>query len=365
MWVDLELGLLIAFGIVVFHAAFRQLTHAVPRNVLLQLSDHLQEGAILLTCPFGSREWKARICNAWATQLLGVDIRTDRDTMTDVLDRLGIPEPGTEEKQISGIHREREQTTGMPSRVISWTAIHSVWRPAWIGPRDHLYLIVVRDETEMERRDAMILRTQAYSREALCSELHNTVQQQMATLRICFEHMKDPTSPTFSDWLALAHEAAGQGVEDLVRIVREREVPTGGIQSLAERAQPLLKAAGTQLTIETSPEADTLISNASSLARGYLHQFLRETLQNTTHGNPPSGTPRQVTLRADVRDDMLVIEVQDNSGGIPPEPSRRNGLLLMELLIRQCEGELSFQDTEDGTLVSASIPVNNLVVSAV
>jgi PAS domain S-box-containing protein len=172
------------------------------------------------------------------------------------------------------------------------------------------------------------------------------------------------------------------GILRLVDAMKEFSHPGSGqkepvsIPRVVEGAATIFRSIGkgiAQIVLEIDPDLPPV-----SCDRGAVGQVILNLLVNAADAvelqNPVRGDPGRITLRTARLDDSLVIEVQDNGGGIPAsvrprifepffttkEPGKGSGmgLAISRTLIEQQGGTLRLGETsENGTVFQVVLPL--------
>ncbi|WP_062357948.1 PAS domain-containing sensor histidine kinase [Herbidospora yilanensis] len=216
-------------------------------------------------------------------------------------------------------------------------------------------LVLVRDVTELRRRERELLTKDATIRE-IHHRVKNNLQTVAALLRLQSRRLRVPEGRAALDEavrrvgsIAIVHETLAQMPEELVAF---DEIADRVIQMTAEVsvAQVALRRAG---TFGILPAAV-----ATPIA-----MVLTELLQNAVeHGL--DGRPGNVEVRVERHQDTLEMVIADEGQGLPPgfdiETNSNLGLQIVRtLVVGELSGRLNIAPREGGgTEVVLSIPVN-------
>jgi len=224
-------------------------------------------------------------------------------------------------------------------------------------------------EKSLRELSLHLLRTQDEERRRIGRELHDSLGQYLAILKMNL----DSLDVDFSD-----HSEAGRQVEQCIHLVEDsiKEVRTisyllyppmleevGLKSAIPWYLDGFSKRSNIQTTFETDPEFGRL-GREVELA---LFRVLQESLTNV-HRHSGSAT---ADIRLTRKNGSVVLEVVDKGKGISPtllEQSDKDwlgslgvGLRGMNERIRQLGGRLEISSTETGTVVTAGVPVEETV----
>jgi two-component sensor histidine kinase len=222
-------------------------------------------------------------------------------------------------------------------------------------------LLLMRDVSELRRRDRMIL-----SKDATIREIHHRVKNNLQTiaslLRLTGRRLESFEAKQALDEsvrrirsIALVHETLayeagntvpfGEVIRPLVRVVED------GLVAPERRVR---------FHVEGDP-GDLPAEVATPLA-----VVLTELMQNAVeHGYPPiaDGSPREghVTVRIAREGDHAVVDVRDDGVGLPPDfsPERSTGLglsIVRTLVTSELGGSITMK-SDGGTWVHLEVPV--------
>jgi two-component sensor histidine kinase len=218
-------------------------------------------------------------------------------------------------------------------------------------------LVLVRDVSEVRRRDRQILGKDATIRE-IHHRVKNNLQTVAALLRLQARRLDAPQARAALEEsvrrvasIAVVHETLSQAVDE--------DVPFDGVadQVLAMCAEVAAPESTVQVTREGSPgrlPADV----ATALA-----MVLTELVQNAVEHGFPDGRSGSVVAAFDRGDGRLSVEVSDDGRGLPPGvslgTSSRLGLQIVRTLVEgELRGRLALESRpEGGTRASVVVPL--------
>jgi len=205
-------------------------------------------------------------------------------------------------------------------------------------------LVLLRDVSDLRRRERMLL-----SKDATIREIHHRVKNNLQTV----------SSLLRIQGRRLASEEAKVAIEESVRriaaiaVVHEMLARSGGDDvDFAEVVRPVLRMAETALVTTDRPVALRLVgegpivsaSKASSLA-----VVITELIQNAVEHGYPDGSPGgTVTVEMIASPDQLTVRVHDDGVGLPAdftiEESKGLGLtIILALVSGELGGELKIR----------------------
>ncbi len=231
---------------------------------------------------------------------------------TDLLTALGV---GDEAEQVlrNGLPLERKVSLSGSAYSVSLSAVVDQ-RTGGQGA-----VLVWQDITESERLEEMRrdfvanvsheMRTpigvvRGYT-EALQDGLAESQEEHEEMLAIMQEEL-DRVEQLITDLLQLARIDAGQ-----IRMDLEPLAPGPLMQHMARKLAPLCDETGSRITVSLPPELPLVLADGDR-----VEQVLVNLVENALRYSPRGS---EVTLRARAEADHLVIVVQDQGPGIPPE----------------------------------------------
>lgn len=248
--------------------------------------------------------------------------------------------------------------------------------PLLSGGRMDGALVLMRDVTDLRRRDRLLV-----SKDATIREVHHRVKNNLQTisslLRLQARRLSSQEGRN-----ALAEAERRIRSMAAVHEILSREV---GEQVPFDQIMPLLARMAEDAVVWPRPVRVTVSGHAGELGAAVatpLAVVITELLQNAVEhafgdgqghvGGPPASTgpgragkdamaPGLVRLELDRQDGVLVVRVRDNGKGLPPgftiEGTRSLGLTIVRHLVAdQLEGTITMS-SPDGTLVELRLPV--------
>ena len=228
---------------------------------------------------------------------------------------------------------------------------------------------LANSEKSLRELSLHLLKTQDEERRRIGRELHDSLGQYLAILKMNLDSLD-------ADF-AGNHSGAGEQVARCVRLVEDsiKEVKTisyllyppmleevGLKSAIPWYLDGFSKRSNIKTTFEVDPEFNRM-SREIELA---LFRVLQESLTNV-HRHSGSTT---ADIRLSRDNGRVVLEVTDRGKGISPELLAKNrewigslgvGLRGMNERIRQLGGELEISSSENGTVVTAGVPVAETV----
>jgi PAS domain S-box-containing protein len=226
-----------------------------------------------------------------------------------------------------------------------------------------------QSEDSLRQLSLNLLRTQDEERRRIGRELHDSVGQYLAALKMHLDSLSvavDPKSGEAGDVLRQCAELAAECIKE-VRTISYLLYPPmleeSGLQSAIQwYLDGFSKRSGIEITFEDGADFERL-SRDAELA---LFRVLQESLTNV-HRHSGSKTAR-VSLRRN--QGQVILEVSDKGKGIPArilEDARRDsfgalgvGLRGMKERLRQLGGNLELTASPQGTTATATIPAESL-----
>lgn len=211
--------------------------------------------------------------------------------------------------------------------------------------------VLIRDVTEVKRRDRALL-----SKDATIREIHHRVKNNLQTvaalLRMQGRRLSDPTARAALDEsvrrvsaIALVHETLSQADADAVEF-----------DEVADRVVAMVSDLSPDVVVERTGQFGVLPGSiASSLAL-----VVAELLQNAfEHGLQDRGHGR-ITVTTERRGRRLQVCVIDDGAGLPagfdPDRDAKLGLQIVQTLVRDdLKGSLSWEPGESGVGTTATI----------
>ena len=195
-------------------------------------------------------------------------------------------------------------------------------------------LVLVRDVTELRRRDRQIMGKDATIRE-IHHRVKNNLQTVAALLRLQARRLSDPPARAALEE-SVRRVASIAMVHETLSLALDEEVAFDGI---ADRVLAMCAEVA-------APEADVVVRRSGSFGTlpaevaTPLAMVLTELVQNAVEHGFPSG-PGRIDVRAARDADGLAVHVEDDGAGLPPgfalATSTRLGLQIVRTLV---EGEL-------------------------
>jgi PAS domain S-box-containing protein len=225
--------------------------------------------------------------------------------------------------------------------------------------------IAVRKRTEEHLRElsAQVLRLQDEERRRIARDLHDSTGQTLAALKMVLAQLGRvltdvPKTPELvGDLNALADQALKE-IRTISYLLHPPMLDEVGFSSAAQwYVEGLSKRSGIQISLDVS--AAPRLSNAAELA---LFRVLQESLTNVIRHSGSSIA--EVRLRSDGQD--AILSIQDYGKGIPTEQvdsfnqtgaGSGVGLGGMKQRIRDFGGQLVVKSNQEGTVISARLPL--------
>ncbi len=217
-------------------------------------------------------------------------------------------------------------------------------------------MMMIRDVTDLRRRDRMLL-----SKDATIREIHHRVKNNLQTiaslLRLQGRRLQSPEgrealaeSERRIRSIAIVHETLSRDAGDVVRF--------------SEIVRPLVRVVEESVVSPERSIAFSVEGDAGELPGEVatpLAVVLNELMQNAVDHAFPEGEPGEVKVQLSRSDHHVVVHVIDNGVGLPPgfslDSSRGLGLSIVHALVTgELDGSMEMRD-DDGTTVQVSVPV--------
>jgi two-component sensor histidine kinase len=220
-------------------------------------------------------------------------------------------------------------------------------------------VLLVRDVTDLRRRDRML-----HSKDATIREIHHRVKNNLHTiaalLRLQGRRLRSVEAQEALEEserrirsIAIVHETLSRDAAD--------DVPFDEvIQPLVRVVEESVRAPDVRLEFEVEGDAGHLAGDVATP----LAVVLNELMQNAVdHGFPRDGSPPvkgRVLVRLGRVGDELVVDVIDDGVGLPAgfdlDTSKGLGLSIVQELMRELGGSIDLSD-DDGTRVHVRVPL--------
>lgn len=235
---------------------------------------------------------------------------------------------------------------------------------AEIEQRSEAERAVRQSEAAVRALSARLLRLQDDERRRLGRELHDSVGQLMAGIKLSLKMLESQAEKgrNFSPELAECHElldAAMREVRTMSYLLYPPMLEETGLRSTVEwYLGGFRQRSGIDVTLEAAPDFQRLSREAELV----LFRVLQESLGNVhRHSGSPTA---EVRLKMDGQ--MAVLEVEDRGKGLPPDAVEADGsvetlgvgLRGMNERVRELGGKLELLSSEKGTIVRASVPAS-------
>jgi two-component sensor histidine kinase len=227
-------------------------------------------------------------------------------------------------------------------------------------------VVLMRDITEVRRRDRMLL-----SKDATIREIHHRVKNNLQTIasllrlqgrRLRTDEAKDAVDESVRRIrsIALVHETLSR---DVAEVVDFGEI----VRPLAAMIRDGLVEHDRRVTFVVEGEAGLLPAEIATPLAVVVNEVLQNAVDHAfpelrdDDVDPASDAEHRVTIRLDRTDDDVVVEVRDDGVGLPPgfsvETSRGLGLSIVHSLVTsELNGSIQVKD-DDGTCVHITVPV--------
>jgi two-component sensor histidine kinase len=220
-------------------------------------------------------------------------------------------------------------------------------------------VVLMRDITDIRRRDRLLL-----SKDAAIREVHHRVKNNLQTISSLLRLQSRRLSP------GEGQEALDEAVRRISSIALVHEIlsrDTGEEVEFADILGPLKRMAEESMVAEDRHVRIGVAGDAGRLPAALatpLAVVLSELLQNAVEhafAGDRKGEPAMVWVNLGHEGDMLQVRVSDNGRGLPPgfsiQRTRSLGLsIVREFVTSQLAGEIEMW-TEAGTRVELRIPI--------
>jgi two-component sensor histidine kinase len=229
--------------------------------------------------------------------------------------------------------------------------------PLFPGGEPSGALVLVRDVTEVRRRDRQIMGKDATIRE-IHHRVKNNLQTVAALLRMQARRMSDPAARSALDEsvrrvqsIAVVHETLSTAFDE--------QVPFDAIATKVLDMCAEVAGTGAPVTVVRTGSFGVLPGDiATSLA-----MVLTELVQNAVEHAYPDGRAGRIEVVVDRAPHALVVQVVDDGAGLPPGfdlgTSKRLGLQIVRTLVSaELGGELVLEPAvPQGTKAELSVPL--------
>jgi PAS domain S-box-containing protein len=223
-------------------------------------------------------------------------------------------------------------------------------------PDYDLWVLVGRDVSEQRRLERDVIDLSTSQQETLGRELHDGLGQELTALVMLAHGLRKQVESNDGrvnvDGFARLEEYLARAQDTCRGFARglSAEVWAPGLEnSLGELANSMEQASGIQCRFShTGPEADLAPQQSA-----HLYRIAQEAVNNAVR----HGEPTTIDIGLEVDDTEVILRVQDNGRGIPPNVKHGLGLRLMAYRAGMIGGtcELS-RPADGGTLVECRIP---------
>jgi two-component sensor histidine kinase/PAS domain-containing protein len=226
-------------------------------------------------------------------------------------------------------------------------------------------LVLVRDVTDLRRRDRMLL-----SKDAAIREVHHRVKNNLQTISSLLRlQARRVEAPGQRDVLAEAERRIRSIalVHELLSREAGDQVPFDEIvHSLVVMAKES-QLGGGALTLRVDGDAGRVATDVATPLAVVLAELLQNAVEHAfvedgaSGGAGPAGSPAQVDLVLRHEPEELLVEVRDNGRGLPPgfdlERPSGLGLAIVRDLVRTQLGGTISASSEGGTVVRLTVPL--------
>jgi PAS domain S-box-containing protein len=221
-------------------------------------------------------------------------------------------------------------------------------------------------ETALRELSLHLLRTQDEERRRIGRELHDSLGQYLAMLKLSLDSLRSERD-TGADSVAAQLDQCVRLTDDCIREARTISYllypPMLEEVGLTSAIPWYLEGFSKRSNIQTSFEVDPNLGRLERDAELALFRVLQESLTNVhRHSGSPSAD-----IRLSERDGRVILEIKDKGKGIPPGfltesgedwlGSLGVGLRGMHERMQQLHGALEICSDQSGTLVRASLPI--------
>ena len=221
-------------------------------------------------------------------------------------------------------------------------------------------------ERSLRQLSVRLLRSQDEERKRIGRDLHDSLGQYLAMLKLNLELLEPSFAPQgdggaerFAQCLRLADEAIKE-VRTLSYLLYPPMLEETGLKSAITW---YLDGFSKRSNIQTSLEADTDFGRLPREMELALFRVLQESLTNV---HRHSGSPT-ASVRLSMADRKVVLQIQDEGKGMPPElltllseegkPSWGVGLRGMDERMHQLGGKIEVVSGGEGTTITATVPI--------
>jgi two-component sensor histidine kinase len=221
--------------------------------------------------------------------------------------------------------------------------------------------VLLRDVSELRRRDRLLL-----SKDAAIREVHHRVKNNLQTisslLRLQSRRLEDPAARDALleaehriRAIAAVHEVLASKAGDQVQF--EETVPT--LLELARDAN----VSAVPVELEVVGQVGEIAGDLATPLALVIAELLRNAVEHAFESDAANTiAPRQVVLRFSTGDARLVVEVADNGSGFPAgfdiDDTRSLGLAIVRDLVRsQLGGSITIKN-DGGALVRLDVPLH-------
>ena len=217
-------------------------------------------------------------------------------------------------------------------------------------------LVLVRDVSEVRRRDRQIMGKDATIRE-IHHRVKNNLQTVAALLRMQARRMADPAAQAALQEsvrrvasIALVHETLSLTLDENV-----------DFDLIADKVLAMCAEIATTGAPVAVVRAGTFGILPAHVATS-LSMVLTELVQNAVEHAYPDGQEGRIEVLAERRDECLVVEVVDDGAGLPEgfelEGSTQLGLQIVRTLVAgELDGQLSLERLSRGTRARLEVPM--------
>jgi PAS domain S-box-containing protein len=225
---------------------------------------------------------------------------------------------------------------------------------------------LAKSERSLRELSLHLLRTQDEERRRIGRELHDSLGQYLAMLKLNLESLRpegDTRGRALADQLAQSIHLTDECIREARTISYLLYPPMLEEVGLTSAISWYLEGFSKRSNIQTTFQADPNVGRLARDKELALFRVLQESLTNV-HRHSGSAT---ADVRLSQQNGRVILEVKDIGKGIPPEllnelgeewlGSLGVGLRGMHERMRQLQGTLEIRSNQDGTLVRASLPV--------